>query len=63
MGKKVPGRKRGLAVDALGLIIAVMVTAASVTDTVIGVRPLDKVVQCVDHNVHRVGDTPGGVRG
>jgi transposase len=44
-GKKVPGRKRGLAVDALGLIIAVVVTAASVTDTVIGVRLLDKVVE------------------
>jgi hypothetical protein len=41
----VPGRKRGLAVDALGLIIAVVVTAASVTDTVIGVRLLDKVVE------------------
>jgi transposase len=44
-GKKTPGRKRGLAVDALGLIIAVVVTAASVTDTVIGVRLLDKVVE------------------
>jgi len=44
-GKKVPGRKRGLAVDALGLIIAVVVTAASVTDNVIGVRLLDKVVE------------------
>ncbi|MDY7091177.1 MAG: IS5 family transposase [Actinomycetota bacterium] len=44
-GKKVPGRKRGLAVDALGLIIAVVVTAASVTDTAIGVRLLDKVVE------------------
>jgi transposase len=43
-GKKVPGRKRGLAVDALGLIIAVVVTAASVTDNTIGVRLLDKVV-------------------
>jgi hypothetical protein len=32
-------------VDALGLIIAVVVTAASVTDTVIGVRLLDKVVE------------------
>nr|WP_243707201.1 transposase [Micromonospora sp. KC606] len=41
--KKVPGRKRGLAVDALGLIIAVVVTAASVTDNVIGVNLLDKV--------------------
>ncbi|KUL40000.1 IS5 family transposase [Actinoplanes awajinensis] len=43
--KKVPGRKRGLAVDTLGLIIAVVVTAASVTDNVIGVRLLDKVVE------------------
>ncbi|ADL47598.1 IS5 family transposase [Micromonospora aurantiaca (nom. illeg.)] len=34
VGKKVSGRKRGLAVDALGLIIAVVVTAASVTDFV-----------------------------
>jgi hypothetical protein len=32
-------------VDALGLIIAVVVTPASVTDTVIGVRLLDKVVE------------------
>jgi len=44
-GKKVPGRKRGLAVDALGLIIAVVITAASVTDTAIGVRLLDRVVE------------------
>nr|WP_285474900.1 transposase [Actinoplanes sp. NBRC 101535] len=44
-GERVPGRKRGLAVDALGLIIAVVVTAASVTDTAIGVRLLDKVVE------------------
>ncbi len=42
--KKVPGRKRGLAVDALGLIIAVVVTAASVTDNTIGVKLLDNVV-------------------
>ncbi|MBX7269554.1 IS5 family transposase [Micromonospora sp. Llam7] len=41
--KKVPGRKRGLAVDALGLVIAVVVTAASVTDNTIGIRLLDKV--------------------
>jgi transposase len=34
--KRVPGRKRGLAVDVIGLIIAVVVTAASVTDNVIG---------------------------
>ena len=44
-GKKVPGRKRGLAVDALGLIIAVVVTAASVTDNAIGITLLDKVAR------------------
>jgi transposase len=43
--KKVPGRKRGLAVDALGLIIAVVVTAASATDNQVGVQLLDKVVE------------------
>jgi transposase len=43
--KKVSGRKRGLAVDALGLVIAVVVTAASVTDNAIGIRLLDKVVE------------------
>ncbi|WNO76818.1 transposase [Streptomyces sp. AM8-1-1] len=31
-GKKVNGRKRHIAVDTLGLLLAVMVTAASVTD-------------------------------
>jgi transposase len=36
--------KRGLAVDALGLIIAVVVIAASVTDNAIGVRLLDSVL-------------------
>ncbi|ASW55793.1 IS5 family transposase [Plantactinospora sp. KBS50] len=43
--KKVSGRKRGLAVDALGLVIAVVITAASVTDNTIGIRLLDKVVE------------------
>src|SRR5205814_1782357 len=43
-GKRVPGRKRGLAVDVLGLIIAVVVTAASVTDNQIGVQLIDRVV-------------------
>ncbi|MEU8020947.1 MULTISPECIES: IS5 family transposase [Micromonospora] len=45
VGKKVSGRKRGLAVDTLGLVIAVVVTAASVTDNAIGIRLLDKVVE------------------
>lgn len=42
--KRVPGRKRGLAVDALGLIIAVVVMAASATDNQIGVMLIDRVV-------------------
>lgn len=45
VGKKVSGRKRGLAVDALGLVIAVVVAAASVTDNAIGIRLLDKVAE------------------
>jgi transposase len=44
-GKTVPGRKRGLAVDALGLIIAVVVTAASATDNAIGIDLIDKVIE------------------
>ncbi|GGS84090.1 IS5 family transposase [Nonomuraea spiralis] len=42
--KKVPGRKRGLATDVLGLVIAVVVTAASVHDNAIGTALLDRVV-------------------
>jgi transposase len=41
--KKVPGRKRGLAVDAIGLIIAVVVASAGLHDNVFGTRLLDKV--------------------
>lgn len=42
-GKKSPGRKRGIATDVLGLLIAVIVTAASVHDNAIGIALLDKV--------------------
>lgn len=41
--KKTPGRRRGLAVDAIGLIIAVVVVAASVHDNAIGKTLLNKV--------------------
>jgi transposase len=41
--KKVPGRKRGLAVDVLGLVIAVVVLAASAHDNAAGIALLDKV--------------------
>ncbi|ABD10489.1 IS5 family transposase [Frankia casuarinae] len=42
-GKKSPGRKRGIAVDTLGLLIAVVVVAASVHDNTIGTALLDRV--------------------
>ena len=41
--KKVPGRKRGLAVDVFGLVIAVVVLAASAHDNVAGIALLDRV--------------------
>ncbi|MEY9935670.1 transposase [Catenulispora sp. GP43] len=41
--KKVPGRKRGLAVDVIGLVIAVVVASAGLHDNVFGTRLLDKV--------------------
>jgi hypothetical protein len=42
-GKKVPGRKRGLAADILGLVIAVVVLAASAHENAAGTALLDKV--------------------
>ena len=41
-GKKVNGRKRHLVVDTLGLLVVVLVTAASVQDRDGGVRVLDR---------------------
>ena len=41
--KRVPGRKRGLAVDVLGLVIAVVVLAASAHENTAGVALLDRV--------------------
>ncbi|MFJ8153471.1 transposase [Streptomyces sp. NPDC094468] len=41
--KKVPGRKRGLAVDVLGLVIAVVVLAASAHDNAASIALLDKI--------------------
>ncbi len=41
--KKVPGRKKDIAVDVLGLIIAVVVMTASVHENTIGTALLDKV--------------------
>ncbi|WP_093470109.1 IS5 family transposase [Streptomyces melanosporofaciens] len=43
VGKRSPGRKRGIATDVLGLLIAVVVVAASAHDNAIGIVLLDKV--------------------
>jgi transposase len=40
-GKKIIGRKRGIITDTLGLLLAVIVTAASVSDNTIGIDLLD----------------------
>lgn len=41
-GKKIVGRKRGIVTDSLGLILAVIVTAASQSDNAIGIKLLDQ---------------------
>ncbi|MGJ6970158.1 IS5 family transposase [Streptosporangium sp. G11] len=41
-GKKIVGRKRGIVTDALGIALAVTVTAASASDNAIGMRLLDQ---------------------
>jgi transposase len=41
--KKVAGRKRGIATDVLGLLIAVVVVAAGAHENAVGIRLLDKV--------------------
>ncbi|RSO05694.1 IS5 family transposase [Streptomyces sp. WAC 06783] len=44
-GKKSPGRKRGTATDVIGLVIAVLVVAASVHDNAIGIALLDRTAK------------------
>ncbi len=44
-GKRVPGGKRGLAVDVLGLVIAVTILAASAHDNAAGIGLLEQVTQ------------------
>src|SRR3954449_1212845 len=41
-GKKIVGRKRGIITDTLGLLLAVIVTAASVSDNMIGIGLLNR---------------------
>ncbi|MEU8547204.1 IS5 family transposase [Streptomyces roseoverticillatus] len=44
-GKKIAGRKRHIAVDTLGLLLAVWVTAASVSDNAGGIHLLSRVAE------------------
>jgi Transposase DDE domain len=49
----VPGRKRGLAVDVLGLVVAVVALAASAHENTAGIALLDQVADATP---------PGSVR-
>ena len=59
-GKKIVGRKRSIVTDTLGLLLAVLVTAASVQDSVAGTRLLDQVA--ADHPGIRKVWVDGGYR-
>ncbi|WP_406109913.1 IS5 family transposase [Kitasatospora purpeofusca] len=51
--KRVPGRKRALAVDVLGLVIAVIVLAANAHDNAAGIALLDQVAAHTGGNVRK----------
>ena len=51
-GKKINGRKRHLVVDTMGLLVVVLVTAASVQDRDGGVRVLDRAKTAMPSLVH-----------
>jgi transposase len=44
-GKRIVGRKRGIVTDTLGLLLAVIVTAASASDNTIGIDLLDRATR------------------
>ncbi|GGZ33932.1 IS5 family transposase [Streptomyces poonensis] len=49
MGKRITGRKRHLGCDTLGLLLAVAVTVASVSDTAAGIRLLSRIAAAHPH--------------
>ncbi|AVV40480.1 IS5/IS1182 family transposase [Streptomyces sp. P3] len=51
--KRVPGRRRGLAVDVLGLVIAVVVLAANAHDNAAGIALLDQVAEHAGSTVRK----------
>ena len=58
--KKIVGRKRSIVTDTLGLLLAVLVTAASVQDSTAGTHLLDQVA--ADHPTIRKTWVDGGYR-
>ncbi len=48
-GKKIAGRKRHIGVDTLGLLLAVWVTAASVSGNVGGIHVLSRIATANPH--------------
>ncbi|MFD3532639.1 IS5 family transposase [Streptomyces sp. NPDC058664] len=59
-GKKIIGRKRSIVTDTLGLLLTVLVTAASMQDSAAGTALLDQVA--VDHPGVREVRVDGGYR-
>lgn len=51
--KRVPGCKRGLAVDVLGLVIAVAILSANMHDNAAGITLLDQVAEHADGRVSK----------
>ncbi|MFD4578047.1 IS5 family transposase [Streptomyces sp. NPDC058417] len=60
VGKKIVGRKRSIIIDTTGLMLTVLVTAASVQDSVAGERLLDRLA--ADHPGLRKGWADRGYR-
>lgn len=56
-GKKIAGRKRHLGVDTLGLLLAVWVTAASVSDNAGGIHLLSRIANANPHVTKAWTDT------
>ncbi len=48
-GKRINGRRRHLGCDTLGLLLTVLITAASVLDTAAGVIPLSRIAAAHPH--------------
>lgn len=59
-GKKIVGRKRSIVIDTVGLLLGVLVTAASVQDSIAGQTLIEKVA--VEHPSVRKTWVDGGYR-